>query len=190
MNYDAMSHAELVELVKLQHQRIDQQAELITLLEHEAQLAGQVIQAKDDNAAIRQQVAQGQAGKLVKKTAVETTEALLDVLLAMDAPTLSNRLRKVKNHRKTRNKRVARPGGRPKNDLLPLMFMALIAERYGERMDGIRRRQPNGPTRKDAIREALKAWGALYERLAIPNPLPRPYNIEAIEKQYLRQLRP
>lgn len=190
MNYEAMSHAELVELAKLQRQRIDQQAELIAALEREAELAGQIIQAKDDNAELRQQVAQVRAGELVRETANAITEALLDVLLALDAPTLSNRLRKVKNHRKTRNKRVARPGGRPKNDLLPLMFMALIAERYGERMDGIRRRQPNGITRKDAIREALKAWGALYERLAISNPLPRPYNIEAIEKQYLRQIRP
>lgn len=190
MNYDAMSHAELVELVKLQHQRIDQQAELIAVLEREAQLAGQVIQARDDSAELRQQLAVVQAKGLIKETANAVTEALLDVLLALDAPTRSNRLRKVKNHRKARHKRVARPGGRPKSTALPLLFVASIAARYGERFDGIRRRQPNGPTRKDAIREAIKAWGALYERLAIPNPLPRPYNIDAIEKQYVRQLRP
>lgn len=189
MNYEAMTHAELVELAKLQHQRIDQQAELIAVLEREAQLAEQVIQARDDNAELRQQVVQVQAGGLVKETAVETTEALLDVLLALKVPILRNRLCKVKTHRKAKNKREARPGGRPKNTALPLLFVASIAARYGERFDGIRRRQPNGPTRKDAIREAIKAWGALYERLAIPNPLPRPYNIDAIEKQYVRQLR-
>lgn len=189
MNYEAMTHAELVELAKLQRLRIDQQAELIAALEREAELAGHVIHAKNDSAEMRQQVAQVQAGGLVKETAAETTEALLDVLLALKVPILRNRLCKVKNHRKTRNMRVARPGGRPKNAALPLLFVASIAARYGERFDGIRRRQPNGPTRKDAIREAIKTWGALCERLAIPNPLPRPYNIDAIEKQYVRQLR-
>ena len=48
--------AELVELAKLQRQRIDQQAELIAALERQSELAGQITQAKDDSAELRQQV--------------------------------------------------------------------------------------------------------------------------------------
>ncbi len=105
MNYEAMSHAELVELAKLQRQHIAQQAELISALERQTELAGQIIQAKDDNAELRQQVAQVQAGELLRETANAIAAAWLEWLAAIDKSTLGNRKTKAKWYVTAREKK-------------------------------------------------------------------------------------
>lgn len=170
MNYEAMSHAELVELAKLQRQHIAQQAELISALERQTELAGQVIQAKDDSVELRQQVAQVQIEELVKETANAITEAWLEWLAAIDKSTLRNRKTKAKRYVTAREKkRQARTfeaqSGRPAKDrALHDKFIELA----GAVPPGLLAlaKQRNMPARRFVIQTLVAAKRALGRRAA------------------------
>lgn len=97
-NYEAMTHAELIVLAKVQRELLDGRAGQI------AELAGQVVQAQADITELRKQAAQ-----LVKETAEETTSVTADFLLQLFAdiekPRMSNLKIKAKRCIRLRDRR-------------------------------------------------------------------------------------
>ena len=138
---------------------------LITLLEHETQLAGQVIQAKDDSAELRQQVAQAQAGELVKETANAIAEAWLEWLAAIDKSSLRNRKTKAKRYVTAREKRQAKLREPPAKDLT---LHAKFIELAGAVPPGLLAvaKQRGMPARRFVINTLVAAKRALGNRTA------------------------
>lgn len=170
MDYEAMSHADLVALVKAQRDLLDQRAERIAALEREAELTGQVVQAQADNAELRKQVNQQQAGRLVKETANATADVWLQWLATIDGATLSNRKVKAKRYITARDKRrqvallQSKSGRFAKDNSLNDKFVELA----GEIPRGLLAlaKQRNMPARRFVIATLIAAKRALKHHTA------------------------
>lgn len=113
MNYEAMSHADLVELVKMQRDLLDWRGGVIVNLEREAKLARELIAALEREAELMPQLYQQQAAQQVKETAKETAKTtkkiaadfLLQLFAGIDKPKMSNLKIKAKRCIKARGRR-------------------------------------------------------------------------------------